>query len=42
MVKGDYNAQISDLNKAGADSIQIDAPWLSLLVDKKYREENDE
>ena len=32
--------EISDLNKAGADSIQIDDPWLSLLVDKKYREEN--
>tara|TARA_A100001037_G_C15142653_1_gene634624 strand:+ start:1408 stop:2505 length:1098 start_codon:yes stop_codon:yes gene_type:complete len=32
--------EISDLNAAGADSIQIDDPWLSLLVDKKYREEN--
>ena len=32
--------EISDLAKAGADSIQIDDPWLSLLVDKKYREEN--
>ena len=32
--------EISDLDKAGADSIQIDDPWLSLLVDKQYRKDN--
>lgn len=32
--------EIFELNKAGADAIQIDDPWLSLLVDKEYRKLN--